>query len=113
MSLPALVADGGEMTVLRHVASHVYGAWDVRWPEGFTPPELDPDHELGFVHQLRDDVPRRTGDDETGPLRGAADVLADTLVTARPRGVLALRPLDGDSHHLPAFPALRRTTSPA
>lgn len=55
MSLPALVADGGEMTVLRHVASHVYGAWDVRWPEGFTPPELDPDHELGYVHQLRDE----------------------------------------------------------
>src|SRR5690606_4495000 len=67
----------------------------------------------GVVDQLRDHVARGPGDDEPRPFRRAGDLLADTQVTADASGGVALAPLDGDGHHLPAFPALRRTCSPA
>ncbi|GMA91175.1 hypothetical protein GCM10025869_17040 [Homoserinibacter gongjuensis] len=64
---------------------------------------------LGVVDDLHEDVAGRTGDDETRTLGGADDALAQARVTT-----VALRRLADASHdHLPAFPALRRTTSPA
>src|ERR1700761_7390491 len=74
---------------------------------------------LEVVDDLRGDMPRRAGDDQAGALGGAADVLADPEVPTRladgTRGtdtgaVAALEQRGG--HFLPAFPALRRMTSP-
>src|SRR5690606_7465658 len=62
---------------------------------------------------LRGDVTSGARHDEPRTDRRAGDPLADTQMTTRSRDRLALA-LDRDSHrHLPAFPALRRTTSPA
>ena len=69
------------------------------------------------VDHLRADVARGAGDDQSRTLLGAGDALAAPDLTPQPRGgpsggVLAL--LECDRHrHLPAFPTLRRTTSPA
>src|SRR6266536_4585551 len=78
-------------------------------------------HALTVVDQLREQVPRGPGDDQTWTLRRAGDLLAQPEVPPRPRdpasGRYAVRAaglLDDArrSHHLPVFPALRRTTSP-
>src|SRR4029453_10022944 len=74
---------------------------------------------LEVVHDLRADVPRGPGDDEAGTLGRAADVLADPEVPTRlsdgalggnTAAIAALEQRGG--HFLPAFPALRRITSP-
>lgn len=50
-----LVADGGELSILRTVASHAWGRWEVEWPDSVPedaqnlPPE---GKELGFIHAL-------------------------------------------------------------
>ena len=64
---------------------------------------------LAVVHDLHEYVTGRAGDDQTGTLGGADDLLAKTGVATRAGVGLRL-----DAHgYLPAFPALRRTTSPA
>ena len=68
----------------------------------------------GVVDNLRDHVAVRAGDDEARALRRAVDVLAHALVADLAGDSLRLAPLDRVSHgHLPAFPTLRRTFSPA
>lgn len=51
-----LVADGGEMTVLRSLASHAWGDWSVEWPDSVPEAERpvldDEDRSLGFVHRM-------------------------------------------------------------
>src|ERR1700712_1936173 len=63
------------------------------------------------VHHLHGDVPRGPGDDQARPLGSTDDLLAQTEVPPRAR----LGALLGNvgCHHLPVFPTLRRTTSPA
>src|SRR5690606_14423461 len=64
---------------------------------------------LAVVDELHEHVARRPGHDQARALGGADDLLAKTRVTTRTRVGLRLH-----SHcYLPAFPALRRTTSPA
>src|SRR5262249_34819273 len=74
---------------------------------------------LEVVDDLGADVPERSSDHQARTLRRAIDPLADAEVPARPpdaarRGVAARAPaLDQrGAHFLPAFPALRRMTSP-
>ena len=50
----ALIADGGELSVMRPLAAYAFGAWTVNWPEGFDAPELDDSRRLGFVADLPD-----------------------------------------------------------
>lgn len=50
--MPPVVVDEGDVTVLRRMASGTWGRYTVTWPEGFEPPELAPDRELGFVAKL-------------------------------------------------------------
>ena len=50
--MAALLADGGELTVVRRLVNFVYGYWDVTWPEDFEPPELEPGLRLGYVGRL-------------------------------------------------------------
>ena len=70
----------------------------------------------GVVHDLSHHVAVGPGDHQAGTLGRAGDVLAHALVTdlAGDGAGVALAPLDRVSHgHLPAFPTLRRTFSPA
>src|SRR5438034_3250495 len=74
---------------------------------------------LGVVDHLSGDLPQGPGDDQAGPLGGTAEVLADPEVPAGAADV-ALRGWSAGlaaleqrgAHFLPAFPALRRMTSP-
>src|SRR3954470_3358996 len=70
----------------------------------------------GVVDDLGQDVPGRPGHDEPRTLGSAEDLLARPDLAAQPRPGLgrgALVRRQRDSHHLPAFPTLRRTFSPA
>ena len=70
----------------------------------------------GVVDYLGQDVPGRTGDDEPRALGSTEDLLPGPDLTAQPRPCLGRGSLvrrQRDSHHLPAFPTLRRTCSPA
>src|SRR5690606_22109216 len=72
---------------------------------------------LCVVHDLGGDLTQRTSDDQPGPVGGAADVLADPEVSPRPpdgplRGHAAAALEQSRAHFFPAFPALRRMTSP-
>ena len=88
-----LIADGGELTVLRSLAACSYGRWSVTWPESVPEdqrPTLPDDQEFGYVAKLGTDSGRmgrrfvRTdvsitaaeyGDDGTPlPYSGASDV---------------------------------------
>src|SRR3954470_24733207 len=71
----------------------------------------------GVVDDLGDHVPGRLGDDQARTLGRAVDLLAaaDLALEARldlGSGVLVVGQRDGH-RHLPAFPTLRRTFSPA
>ncbi|MDU4729938.1 MAG: hypothetical protein E6Y04_08210 [Corynebacterium sp.] len=47
-----LIADGGEMTVLRDLAAYSYGQWSVDWPESVPDdqrPELPDDRDFGYA----------------------------------------------------------------
>lgn len=58
-----VVADGGELTVLRSLASFAYGAWSVEWPDTVpeeNQPTLPDDREFGFASRLREE-PGRMG----------------------------------------------------
>lgn len=47
-----LIADGGEMTVLRDLAAYSYGQWSVDWPESVPEdqrPELPDDRDFGYA----------------------------------------------------------------
>lgn len=57
MPLPALIADGGELTVVRRLAFFVYGYWDVDWPDDFEPPKLEEGLRLGYVGRLNESDP--------------------------------------------------------
>lgn len=48
----ALIADGGELSVMRPLAAYAFGAWTVTWPDDFDAPELEDDRRLGFVADL-------------------------------------------------------------
>lgn len=53
-----LVADGGEMTVLRDLAAFSYGRWSVDWPESVPEdqrPELPDDRDFGYASKLKRD----------------------------------------------------------
>lgn len=50
--MPPVVVDEGNVTVLRRMSAYTWGRYSVTWPEGFEPPELAPDRELGFVAKL-------------------------------------------------------------
>src|SRR5690606_15837740 len=64
---------------------------------------------LAVVDELHEDVACRTVDDQARTRLGAHDLLAKAGVTTRAGVGLRLHSHD----YLPAFPALRRTTSPA
>lgn len=56
-----LVADGGEMTVLRDLAAFSYGRWSVDWPESVPDeqrPELPDDRDFGYASKLKQDPGR-------------------------------------------------------
>src|SRR5262249_54309337 len=72
---------------------------------------------LGVVHDLGDHVPQRTAHYQAWPLGGAGDVLAYPEMPAcladPARGSVPAASLqERGGHFLPAFPALRRMTSP-
>ncbi|MCT1450652.1 hypothetical protein [Corynebacterium sp. p3-SID1194] len=48
----ALIADGGELSVMRPLAAYAFGAWTVTWPDDFDAPELEDERRLGFVADL-------------------------------------------------------------
>lgn len=53
-----LIADGGEMTVLRDLAAFSYGRWSVDWPESVPDeqrPELPDDRDFGYASKLKKD----------------------------------------------------------
>ena len=53
-----IVADGGEMTVLRSLASDVYGKYDVAWPDNVPDeirPKLPDDRAFGYASRLGED----------------------------------------------------------
>ena len=53
-----IVADGGEMTVLRSLASDVYGKYDVSWPDNVPEeirPKLPDDRAFGYASRLGED----------------------------------------------------------
>ena len=53
-----VVADGGEMTVLRSLASDVYGKYDVAWPDNVPEeirPKLPDDRAFGYASRLGED----------------------------------------------------------
>lgn len=59
-----LIADGGEMTVLRSLASYAWGQWSVDWPDSVPEserPEVDDDRELGYVYKMGGEEPGRMG----------------------------------------------------
>lgn len=50
-----IIADGGEMTVLRSLASYAYGKWDVTWPDSVPEshrPKLEDDRDFGYASKL-------------------------------------------------------------
>lgn len=56
-----LIADGGEMTVLRDLAAFSYGRWSVDWPESVPDeqrPELPDDRDFGYASKLKQDPGR-------------------------------------------------------
>lgn len=56
-----LIADGGEMTVLRDLAAYSYGQWSVDWPESVPDdqrPELPDDRDFGYASKLKKDPGR-------------------------------------------------------
>lgn len=70
-----LVADGGELTVLRSLAAYSYGQWSVEWPDSVPEeqrPELPDEREFGYVAKL---------DKEPGRM-GRRFVRADVSITA-------------------------------
>ncbi|MGV3071477.1 hypothetical protein ACEE90_03405 [Corynebacterium phoceense] len=70
-----LVADGGELTVLRSLAAFSYGTWDVTWPDSVPEEERpDPgeDRQFGYVADLGR---------EPGPM-GRRFVRSDVSITA-------------------------------
>lgn len=61
MAKVPMVADGGELTTLRGLASDVYGRERVDWPEQMpdeVKPKIDDDHEFGYLYRLNRDVGR-------------------------------------------------------
>lgn len=70
-----LIADGGELTVLRSLAAYSYGQWSVEWPDSVPEeqrPELPDEREFGYVARL---------DVEPGRM-GRRFVRADVSITA-------------------------------
>lgn len=57
MGFPAVVADGGDLTVVRRVVAFVYGYWDVTWPEDFEGPKLEEGVRLGYAGRLAESDP--------------------------------------------------------
>lgn len=58
-----LVADGGEVTVLRDLAAFSFGSWSVDWPESVPEeqrPELPDDRDFGYALKLKE-PPGRMG----------------------------------------------------
>lgn len=56
-----LIADGGEMTVLRDLAAFSYGRWSVDWPESLPDeqrPVLPDDRDFGYASKLKRDPGR-------------------------------------------------------
>ena len=56
-----LIADGGEMTILRDLAAFSYGRWTVDWPESVPEdqrPELPDDRDFGYASKLKRDPGR-------------------------------------------------------
>ena len=71
-----LVADGGEMTVLRDLAAFSYGRWSVDWPESVPEdqrPVLPDDRDFGYASKLKKDPGRF----------GRRFVRADVSITAQ------------------------------
>ena len=71
-----LVADGGEMTVLRDLAAFSYGRWSVDWPESVPDeqrPVLPDDRDFGYASKLKKDPGRF----------GRRFVRADVSITAQ------------------------------
>lgn len=70
-----LIADGGDLTVLRSLAAFAYGSYQVEWPESVPDdvrPEIDEDREFGYVHKM----PRPVGRMGRRFVRNDASVVA-------------------------------------
>ncbi|QQE51597.1 hypothetical protein I6H52_04485 [Corynebacterium urealyticum] len=59
--LPALVADGGTLTVMRRLATYAWGEYTVTWPDDFTPPDVEEGNTLGYVAHLNNKNPSLSG----------------------------------------------------
>ncbi|MGZ7496156.1 hypothetical protein ACXM2N_03545 [Corynebacterium sp. ZY180755] len=58
-----MIADAGDLTVLRSLAAFAYGKWDVAWPESVPEdqrPTLDDERDFGYAAKLRNE-PGRMG----------------------------------------------------
>lgn len=54
VNIPPLMASGGDLAVVYRTAAYTWGAWSATYPEGVTPPVMEPGRELGYVGQLQD-----------------------------------------------------------
>lgn len=54
VDIPPLVASGGDLAVVYRTAAYTWGTWSATYPEGVTPPVMEPGRELGYVGQLQD-----------------------------------------------------------
>ena len=52
LQIPPLEASDGTLAIVYRVASHVYGEWNVTWPQDYDAPELQPGRTQGYVSRL-------------------------------------------------------------
>lgn len=56
IDIPPLIAGSGDLAVVYRTAAYLWGSWSATYPDGVTPPTMEPGRELGYVGDLRADV---------------------------------------------------------
>lgn len=56
VDIPPLIAGSGDLAVVYRTAAYLWGSWSATYPDGVTPPQMEPGRELGYVGDLRTDV---------------------------------------------------------
>lgn len=60
-NIAPLVADTGELRLMRRMGSFAYGRWEVEWPKDFEAPKLDDGVKLGYVARMSKEDPGLSG----------------------------------------------------
>lgn len=60
-NIAPLVADTGELRLMRRMGSFAYGRWEVEWPKDFEAPKLDDGVKLGYVARMMKEDPGLSG----------------------------------------------------